>query len=395
MRIIIANNTFYPYQRGGAETIVRRLAEDWSADGHQVVVVALRPTKHQLESHEYTPYGYQVNYWSSRYYDLGDYSLWRKLLWHLPDWLGTRCLSRWLKILSSFKPDLVVANNLTGLGFSLHFCCQRLGIKSVQIFHDIQYLLPSGLLMVGREKELKSWPAKVYQAITAFWFAAAKLLVSPSDWLAKRYCQTGWLDKAHWQRLANPISVCLSTEYRLPDKLRRAIFVGQLTEAKGILWLADQWSDFNRRLSALGLSEVDLVIAGDGPLNSHLKSLASQDRRLILLGQLSSEQVAEQLKSADVLLAPSFCYENWPTVLLEAAAAGCPAISSNHGGSGELAENLGYLTFKAGDLDSLLAVWQKLATTAAKIKSWPASKIEAVSSQGYLQEILLATERLD
>ena len=389
MRIILANNTFYPYQRGGAEAIVRRLAEDWSAAGHQVMVVALRPMKSHADSREYTPKGYQINCWTSRYYDLESYSFWRKLLWHLPDWLGTRCLTKWLKILRSFQPDLVVANNLTGLGFSLHFCCQRLGIASVQVFHDVQYLLPNGLLVTGQEQRLKSWPTKVYQAITAFWFASAQLLISPSNWLADCYRQAGWLAKARWQRLSNPTNVCLSAEYRLPDKLRRAMFVGQLSEAKGILWLADQWADFNRQLVALGFNEVDLLVAGDGPLSGRLQSLASQDRRLILLGHLTSSQVAEQLAAADVLLAPSFCYENWPTVLLEAAAAGCLAIASSHGGGGELAEGLGYLTFRAGDLDSLLDVWQKLSITVAKIKVWPASNIEGTTNSiDYLTTIL-------
>ena len=395
MKIILINNTFYPYQRGGAEKIVQNLAESWSRAGNEVLVVTLKPRRQVDRLQEDTGRGYKVIYWPSNYYYLANRSFWRKLLWHLPDWLGTRYLTKWLKILRSFQPDLVVANNLTGLGFSLHFCCQRLGIASAQVFHDVQYLLPSGLLVTGQEQRLKSWPAKIYQTITAFWFASAQLLISPSNWLVDCYRQAGWLAKARWRRLSNPMNVHLPAEYRLPDKLRRAIFVGQLSEAKGILWLADQWADFNRQLVALGLNEVDLVVAGDGPLSGHLQSLASQDRRLILLGHLTSSQVAEQLASADVLLAPSFCYENWPTVLLEAAAAGCLAIASSHGGGGELAEGLGYLTFRAGDLDSLLDVWRQLSTTAAKIKSWPANNLDTIDSNDYLQKVIAATKNLD
>lgn len=395
MKIILINNTFYPYQRGGAEKIVQNLAESWSRAGNEVLVVTLKPRRQVDRLQEDTGRGYKVIYWPSNYYYLANRSFWRKLLWHLPDWLGTRYLTKWLKILRSFQPDLVVANNLTGLGFSLHFCCQRLGIASAQVFHDVQYLLPSGLLVTGQEQRLKSWPAKIYQTITAFWFASAQLLISPSNWLVDCYRQAGWLAKARWRRLSNPINVHLPAEYRLPDKLRRAIFVGQLSEAKGILWLADQWADFNRQLVALGLNEVDLVVAGDGPLSGHLQSLASQDRRLILLGHLTSSQVAEQLAAADVLLAPSFCYENWPTVLLEAAAAGCLAIASSHGGGGELAESLGYLTFRAGDLNGLLDVWRKLSTTAAKIKSWPANNLDTIDSNDYLQKVIAATKNLD
>lgn len=391
MKILLTNNTFYPYQRGGAETIIKRLAEDWSAAGHEVLVVALKPKRQAGELSHYTPQGYKVTYWLSNYYHIENWSIWRRFIWHLPDWLGLRFLTDWLKTLNSFKPDLVVANNLTGLGFSLHFSCWRLGIPSVQVFHDLQYLIPSGLLMVGQEKKLKSWSARVYQMITASWLGSAKSLVSPSNWLIDCHCQHGWLAQAKWLRLANPGSDSLPANYRLPEKLRRAIFVGQLTKAKGILWLAEQWTDFNRQLLAAGFNEVDLVIIGDGPLANRLKLLASQDWHLILLGKLPNNQIAAQLKSADVLLAPSFCYENWPTVLLEAAAAGCIAISTDQGGGGELAENLGYLTFKAGDLDSLATAWQKLAETAAKVDSWPAPKeIIITTPNQYLKELLVA-----
>lgn len=391
MKIILTNNTFFPYQRGGAEIIVKRLAEAWSKAGHEVLVVTLKPKHCKDWLPEDTNDEYKVIYWPSNYYYLSKYFIVHKLGWHLLDWLGSRLLINWLKVLQGFKPDLVVANNLTGLGFSLHFSCWRLGIPSVQVFHDLQYLIPSGLLMVGQEKKLKSWSVRIYQMITASWLGSAKLLVSPSNWLIDCYRQRDWLAQAKWLRLANPGGDSLSTSYRLPDKLRRAIFVGQLTEAKGILWLADQWSDFNRQLVVAGFNEVDLVIIGDGPLASRLKLLASQDRHLILLGKLPNNQIAAQLKSADVLLAPSFCYENWPTVLLEAATAGCPAIVASQGGGGELAEKLGYLTFTAGDLDSLVMAWQKLAATAAKVDVWPALDEDITNTPNeYLQKFLAA-----
>lgn len=380
MKIILVNNTFRPYQRGGAEIIVERLAEDWSAAGHEVVVVALEPKKDKkkIESND-TNCGYRVVRWPTNYYDLSNWPIWRKLLWHLADCLGSRHLAKWLKIISSFQPDLVVANNLTGLGFGLHFCCWRLKIPSVQILHDLQYLHPSGLMIVGQERIFQSWPAKIYQLMTANWLAAAKLLVSPSQWLIDYHRQSGWLVRARWLQLANPLAQSLAQQYRLPGQLRRAVFIGQLTEAKGVFWLAEQWAEFNRQLLASGFPEVDLTIIGDGPLDRQLRELADHDQRLIIMGRLNHEQVAKQLKSNDILLAPSFCYENWPTVLLEAATAGCLALVTSQGGGGELADRLGYLQFKAGNLDSLVAAWQKVATTAAKIDVWPASTASLAS----------------
>ena len=48
MKILLANNVCYPYERGGAEEIVRYLAESWSEAGHRVIVAALAPGGHKI-----------------------------------------------------------------------------------------------------------------------------------------------------------------------------------------------------------------------------------------------------------------------------------------------------------------------------------------------------------
>lgn len=386
MKILLANNVFYPYQRGGAEAVVASLAEAWSRAGHEVRLVALCPQQSQPNKDDLV---YQKIYWSSGYYDLASKPIWRRFLWHLPDWLGLAHLFDWYKLLKSFKPDLVIINNLTGLGLAAHRLCRWFNIASVQIFHDVQYVLPSGLLLVGQEKILNNWSVRCYRRLTAWWLSPAKLLISPSEWLRDFYKDNKWLPSANWLILANPIDNQLALDYQLPNKLRQAVFVGQLTEAKGIGWLVEQWSDFNRTLLSIGLPEVDLKIIGDGPLLNQLKNDSRFDRRISVIGRIDKDKIIEQMKEADIIIVPSNCYENWPTVLLESARAGRLAIVVDHGGAGELAEKLSYLTFRAGDLDSFLMAWRQLSVAAAKLNVWPAgSDLNIITPNQYLSEII-------
>jgi len=388
MKILLANNVFSPYERGGAEEVVCYLAESWSEIGHEIMVVSLAPRGHKKIRKQDN--SYQIVYWPSNYYRLSNLFKWQRFVWHLPDWLGLRHHWKWRKVLKKFQPDLVVLNNLTGLGFEVHHLCQRLGIPSVQVIHDVQYLQPSGLLLLGEEKLLaNNWLMRCYRNLTAHWLKPAKVLISPSYWLKDFYCHYNWLGDNCWLKLANPLKITLSSSYRLPDQLRQAIFVGQLTPAKGIGWLAGQWSDFNKLLLAAGLPEANLTIIGDGPLFSSLNREASLDEHLRLMGRLAHEAVLDQLKIADVLIMPSFCYENWPTILLEAASMGCLALVVSHGGAQELAEALGYLTFEAGNLNSLFNAWSQLSLAAAKLTYWPAGEgIKMITPRDYLTEIL-------
>ena len=80
-----------------------------------------------------------------------------------------------------------------------------------------------------------------------------------------------------------------------------------------------------------------IVFVGDGPLRAPLEAIAApfgDDVRF--LGERTD--VAELMAAADVLALPSLS-EALPTVLLEAAAAGLPAVASAVGGVSEIIEN--------------------------------------------------------
>jgi phosphatidylinositol alpha-mannosyltransferase len=71
-----------------------------------------------------------------------------------------------------------------------------------------------------------------------------------------------------------------------------------------------------------------LWIAGDGPETLRLKQMFPASPRIQWLGVLSESEVAQRLRGAHVLCAPSLFGESFGVVLLEAMAAGCSIVAS-------------------------------------------------------------------
>lgn len=110
-----------------------------------------------------------------------------------------------------------------------------------------------------------------------------------------------------------------------------ALFIGRLSEEKGIRQLLVAWS-------RLGI-DVPLKIAGDGPLRGDVQAAAQCMKNVELLGHVSRDRVADLLQRARVVIVPSICYEAFGLAVIEAFAAGVPVIASNIGALGELIDH--------------------------------------------------------
>jgi glycosyltransferase involved in cell wall biosynthesis len=125
-----------------------------------------------------------------------------------------------------------------------------------------------------------------------------------------------------------------------------ALFVGRLSEEKGIRTMLAAW----RSLS------IPLKIIGDGPLRDELlDQLRSRDFETVeYLGALSHDGVYAVMKQACMLIFPSEWYEGFPLTIAEAFASALPVLASNVGSQAEIVRN-GYsgLHFRAGDAADL------------------------------------------
>ncbi len=75
--------------------------------------------------------------------------------------------------------------------------------------------------------------------------------------------------------------------------------------------------------------DIRLWVGSDGPQTRQLQSQYAGDPRVSWLGRIDDDEKARRLRGADVFCAPSLGGESFGVVLLEAMAAGTPAVASD------------------------------------------------------------------
>jgi glycosyltransferase involved in cell wall biosynthesis len=116
----------------------------------------------------------------------------------------------------------------------------------------------------------------------------------------------------------------------------RLLAVGNLTAIKGHQFLIDAMASLISTIPTLSL---DLV--GDGELRDELEHHARQcgvGPHIRFRGRLKRDEVAEMMRTADVLVLPSL-WENLPCVLLEAMSSGLPVVATRVGGTAEIVDS--------------------------------------------------------
>jgi glycosyltransferase involved in cell wall biosynthesis len=109
-----------------------------------------------------------------------------------------------------------------------------------------------------------------------------------------------------------------------------ALFVGRLSREKGLGILLAAWKQIGDR--------IPLLVLGDGPLRgefeAQVNSLGLSQVRFG--GGVDREMVLAAMRRARFLVVPSECYENFPTIIVEAFACGIPIIAANLGATREM-----------------------------------------------------------
>ncbi|MBI4121901.1 MAG: glycosyltransferase family 4 protein [Parcubacteria group bacterium] len=342
MKILIISNLYEPYQRGGAEVVVKRTILALQRAGHEVVLFTSRPYE-GLDSLKPAAEGVNgLRIW--RFYPLNIFfytndsrhALPLRLLWHAFDLFNIHSSRMVRRVLRQEKPDLIISHNLISLGFFVPAEIRRAGSKHIHILHDIQLAMRKGLMQQGEEQRFytSGWLGRLYQAITRRQFGSPNLVISPSRFLLDFYRRLGFFAHSRLEVLRNPIDKMFYRAPRLstPQPQRqsgiRLAFIGQLAEHKGLHTLRQAFSH-------IADNHLQLLIVGSGPLEAEMRQWQEQDKRVQYLGRLGNEALPQFLASIDAVIMPTKTYENSPTVVFEALAAGVPVIASDIGGTGE------------------------------------------------------------
>ncbi len=152
----------------------------------------------------------------------------------------------------------------------------------------------------------------------------------------------------------------------LPNPLK-VLFVGRLLPFKGVAMLLEAVSRLSREIP------VSLTIVGGGPIEPDLRRRVEElqlGTMVTFLGNLPLDQVAEQMRLADVFCLPSI-RESGGAVLLEAAASGLPLVAVNYGGPAEIVdEEIGHLVSAAGPEPLIAGLVETLRDVARNPELW-------------------------
>ena len=139
------------------------------------------------------------------------------------------------------------------------------------------------------------------------------------------------------------------------DRENKAIFLGRLSEEKGVEPLVRAWA-------AMGVEAPRLEIIGDGPMKAFLERLINNlqcGSQIRLIGSLSHKDAMSRLRTSRLLVLPSVWFEGFPMVIGEAFALGVPVAASKIGPFPSLVKETGAgVLFEPGDIVSMATIIQ-------------------------------------
>jgi glycosyltransferase involved in cell wall biosynthesis len=146
------------------------------------------------------------------------------------------------------------------------------------------------------------------------------------------------------------------------------LYLGRMTEEKGIRLLMRAWST-----AAVGMP---LVLAGTGPLADEVAAWAAGRSDVQYLGLRTKAECQALLARTAAVVAPSVWLEAFGLVVVEAMAAGVPAVAPAHGAFPELIDDeVTGLLHAPGDAESLAASLRRVVAPARNREMGEAARL--------------------
>lgn len=248
--------------------------------------------------------------------------------------------------LEDFPADIVhFHNTFPLLTPSVYDACQELNIPVIQTLHNYRTICPGALLMRSGSVCEKCISGSPYNASVHGCYRNSKVQsLAVSHMVSHHKRHNTWntkvdrfiaLTKFAKQKFTeagfNPNLIRVKSNFinlnkqeALTEKKSFALFVGRLSEEKGIQTLIQAFKNI----------DVPLKIAGDGPLLEELQSHPLNN--IEILGRKDSASIHQLMKDAQFLVMPSQWYEGFPMVIVEAFAHGLPVLCSKLGAMEEV-----------------------------------------------------------
>lgn len=286
------------------------------------------------------------------------------------------------KRIKNFKPEVVhIHNTHYASGPIILRTIHKLGIPLVMTLHNFRILCPSAILYHDQQLFLSSlkenfpWTAikkKVLDGSTVKTFVLAL-----NYWFHRRIGTWNMVDRyialssfAKKLFIESTLHVpaqkfTIKPNFTFPikgtiDVLEDYfIYIGRLTEEKGIVNLLKVFSKTDNKI----------IIIGDGPLKQAVVNAANDNTNIKFLGFRSRDEILPLVEKAEALLVPSVWFEGMPMTILEAFSVGTPVIGSDIGALSELIiPNKTGLLFNPQSVDNMLTTIQQWKNYSIKEK---------------------------
>ncbi len=249
---------------------------------------------------------------------------------------------------------------------SIYYAARAEGVPVVQSLRNYRLICPVGTLnrdghvcesCIGRTMP---WPAvrhACYRHSTlgsmavggmiavhrqlGTWFHMVDAYIAMTEFMRDKFVQAGFPAE----------KIFVKSNFLHPDPMpgkhdgNFALFVGRLSEEKGIGTLLKAWE--------MAGPPIPLKVAGTGPLKSHFIG-GAQPRSVEYLGWQEEDEVLRLMGAARFIIIPTEWYEGHPRTAVEAFARGLPVIASRIGAMAEMIDDgVSGLSFTPGDAASL------------------------------------------
>lgn len=309
-------------QRGGEDYVVERESNLLREKGHEVI-----------------PY-IDDNQQQNRF---GWVKTITRILWSQESYHALRTVIR------RTRPEVAhIHNTFFMISPSAYYACKAENLPVVQTLHNYRLLCPSAIFYrhgqvcekcIGKKI---AWPGIVhgcyhysraqtlgvasmltFHHLLGTWLKKVDLFIALTEFARRKFLQGGFpSDKI----AVKPNFVQPNT---CPNENREqfALFVGRLTNEKGIMTLLKAWKKLT----------IPLLMAGDGPLKDRVHQVGSP--WIHLLGNISHQETLTFMRKARLLVFPSEWFEGFPLVLAEAFSCGLPVIAANLGSGAEIVKD--------------------------------------------------------
>lgn len=357
MRILLINNQHFP--KGGAHVVYFNTAELLKKNGHEVFFFSTYDTLNLI---------YKYSSYFPRAKNYRGLSFFSKLFSVITFFYNREAYFKIKKFIHLINPDIAhVHLFMGGLTVSILKALKENDIPIVHTAHDYRLICPA-YTFIDKNNQICEKCRDGFFIRCAYNKCSLENKYIPSiilsfDAYARKYSNNPihFIDKFIFvSHFSKNIHISFNSVFKEKStslynfsptksiisktpKGNYLFYFGRLSREKGIEMLVEVVKELN----------VELKIAGTGPLFSKLLKSTEKNSNIKILGFKSGDELNQLIQNCSYVCVPSEWYENNPLTIIESFNLGKPVVGANIGGIPELIQdNRGFL-FNTKDYEAL------------------------------------------